>query len=247
MSSPYLEKLREAGKNREALYAEIYDGLCANDDAKLDSLPSRRRQKRIRLYKFLIGKGHDRILEIGCGLGDLSLALSGNAVQVIGTDVSGKIVGVAAKRLERLRKGGAHYNNVAFHRMGATDIRYENELFDWVVSTSLIEHLHPEDIEPHLNEVYRILRKGGRYLVWAPNRLGHHGDRDIHLSMLSHGDLVEVMRRAGFQKFQTTPFYRPRLIDVRWKILLERWLSICRVRVFWSHLGIRNLLVVAEK
>ncbi len=244
MSSPYLEKFDAAPGNREAAYAELYDAFHI-DDREVNKLPSKRRRRRIALYQSIIGKGHTQILEIGCGLGDLTLGLAGNSNRVIGVDVSAKVIEIAKKRAEKLRLQEA--GEVEFHRMGATDIKYDGESFDWVISTSMIEHLHPDDIQPHLVEVFRVLRKGGRYLVWAPNGLGHHGDRDMHLSMLSHSDLVAEMKRAGFRSFETTLFNSPKLIHVRWKIFLENWFSALGVKWFWSHLGIRNLLLVAEK
>jgi len=246
-TNPYLEKFRQAGQSREAIYAEIYDGFSVDEESKLHWVPSRRRQKRIELYRSILGSGHGRILEIGCGLGDLSVGLSRSASRVIGTDVSERVIHLAQKRLDRLCQSGATCNNVVFQRMGATDIRYESGFFDCVVSTSMIEHLHPDDIGPHPYEAYRVLKEGGRYLVWAPNGLGHHGDRHIHLSMLSYGDLVGAMRRAGFRKFQTTFLNTRLLVGVRWKIFLENWFSALGVKWFWRHLGIRNLLLVAEK
>jgi SAM-dependent methyltransferase len=120
-------------------------------------------------------------------------------------------------------------------------------MFDYVVSTSMVEHLHPDDFEPHLREVRRVLKPGGRYLIWCPNRLGHHGDRPGHVNMLSCQDLVDKLGHIGFGNLMSPLFNRPRLVDVRFKIFLERAFSSLGVKVLWSHLGIRNICVVATK
>lgn len=245
-SNPYLEKFEGALSNRESVYAEIYEGLYSNRQVEIIRSPSKRRQKRIRLYQLIIGKGRGNILEIGCGSGDLTSELAQNAARVVGIDVSARMIEMAKTRMHRFPPQGSG-GRVEFYCMGATNIQYENGAFDWVVSTSLIEHLHPDDIQPHLLEVCRVLKKGGRYLVWAPNRLGNHKDRDFHLSMFSYRELTGEMQRAGFHKFQTTFMNRPWLVNVKWKILLESWMAASRLKIFWSHLGIRNILFVAGK
>ncbi|HEV8341071.1 MAG TPA: class I SAM-dependent methyltransferase [Candidatus Binatia bacterium] len=246
MSDLYLDRFRGVQGDREAIYAEIYKGSHIGEE-EINKLPSRRRQKRIHLYKSIIGKGHEQILEIGCGLGDLTSGLAENARRVVGTDVSARNIEVAKIRMEKFFRNRPNIERVEFHRMGATNIKCEDGTFDWVVSTSLIEHLHPDDIQPHLKEVVRVLKPGGRYLVWAPNRLGHHEDRDFHLSMFSYRELVGEMTRAGFKKFYTTFFNFSSLVNAGFKNSLETWMTALRIKAFWSHLGVRNILLVAEK
>lgn len=246
MSNLYLDRFRGVQEDREAIYAEIYAGSHIGEK-EINNSPSRRRQKRIRLYKSIIGKGHDQILEIGCGLGDLTSGLAENALRVVGSDVSAKNIEVATIRKAKFFPNTPGIEHVEFHRMGATNIQCKDGTFDWVVSTSLIEHLHPDDIQPHLLEVVRVLRTDGRYLVWAPNRLGHHKDRDFHLSMFSYRELVGEMRRAGFRRFYTTVFNFTSLVDASFKISLETWMAALRIKVFWSHFGVRNILLVGEK
>jgi hypothetical protein len=40
---------------------------------------------------------------------------------------------------------------------------------------------------------------------------------------------------------------RAPLIDARWKIVLENILSATRLKIMWSHLGVRNVFLVATK
>ena len=131
--------------------------------------------------------------------------------------------------------------------MSAVQLDLPDSQFDWAISTSMIEHLHPDDVDVHLREVWRILKIGGNYLIWCPNGLGHHEDRDAHLTMLSYRQWIDKLRAAGFRSFRSTLTSRPPVVDARWKIALETILSRTRTKVMWSHLGVRNVLLVATK
>jgi hypothetical protein len=83
--------------------------------------------------------------------------------------------------------------------------------------------------------------------MWCPNGLGHHSDRDGHLTMLCYGEWMEKLREAGFGGFRSTLTSRLPMVDARLKVFLERWLSRLKIRIMWSHLGVRNVLLVAIK
>src|ERR671924_384199 len=151
---------------------------------------------------------------------------------------AGKIDRLPAKR--RLKR-------IEFKQMSAVQLDFSDAIFDWAVSTSMIEHLHPDDVDIHLSEVRRILKAGGHYLTWCPNGLGHHDDRDIHLTMLSYSEWMEKLAKVGFCRFRSTLTSRLPLVDARWKIFLEKVLLLSRLNIMWSHLGVRNVLLVATK
>lgn len=209
--------------------------------------PARNRLRRIAVYKNIVGRGHERVLEIGCGPGDLTYALRDHARSVIGVDLSAENLRLARMRKELwlLQKG--RVETVEFIQMHARELGFPGESFDYVVSTSMIEHLQPNDVQPHLEEVRRVLKSQRSYLVWCPNRLGHHKDRAEHLSMLSYAELMEKMRRAGFREFCSPLFNSPPMVDTGFKVFLERVMSALRLKILWSHLGVRNILLLATK
>lgn len=240
---------RAGHEQRESIYGEVYDGLYEDMERQANHMrpPARRRQKRISIYKAVIGVGHDQVLEIGCGMGDLTYALTNHAKKVIGIDVSAKALEFAWKRRCLRIIGEDQAEKVKFLQMSGMSLDFPSETFDYVVSTSMIEHLHPDDVRPHLQEVWRVLNPRGRYLVWCPNRLGHHKDRDGHLSMFSYGELMEKMTWTGFREFRSPVFNRPPMVDARFKVLLEQILYGLGITILWSHLGVRNILLVAKK
>ncbi|HXG51074.1 MAG TPA: class I SAM-dependent methyltransferase [candidate division Zixibacteria bacterium] len=213
-------------------------------DEQLLRRPSKRRIKRIRIYRSLVGL-RQRVLELGCGAGDLTCALAEDGEFVAGSDLSFESVRSGKARLLRDRE---EPRKVAFVQMDARALAFADAAFDVVVSTSMIEHLYPDDLSGHLSEVWRVLKIGGRYLVWCPNGLGRHRHRDFHYSMFSYREWMEKMRAAGFGGFESLLFHRPLFrVDAGWKVRLEEFLSRWRLKILWSHLGVRNVLLLARK
>ncbi len=235
-------------ENREKISKNIYDEHYDKElDADKIKPQTQRRKKRISLYKSIVGQGHERILEIGCGIGDLTYALIDNAKRITGVDISSKVLDFAKTRRSLYSIGDDQFQKIEFLQMSGVNLDFPSATFDYVVSTSMIEHLHPEDVEQHLRDVWRILKNNGHYLIWCPNRLGHHKDRAGHLCMFSYKDLIGEMKHAGFRNLQSTLFTRPQMVDARFKIFLENFLSALRIKTLWSHLGVRNILLVATK
>ena len=236
-------------KNRERVFENVYEDLYLEKQKQEGHVrpPARRRQKRISIFKSIIGQGHERILEVGCGLGDLTYNLVDNAKQVVGVDISASALEFAKNRRNLWSMDDDQVEKIEFVQMSAVQLKFPPESFDCAVSTSVIEHLHPDDVEIHLREVWRVLKPNGQYLVWCPNRLGHHRDRVEHLSMLTYSELMKKMEREGFRDFRSTVMNRPPLVDARFKIFMEKLLSTLRVKILWSHLGVRNILLVALK
>lgn len=243
----YLELAEAPAADRKQIAEQIYDGRYAEGSIRVSGLPPKRRMGRILRYKSIIGSGHDRILELACGAGDLTYALIDCADKVIGTDISAKAIEIARARSGLWRLTDEELRKIEFRQMSAVELQFPDGVFDWAISTSMVEHLHPEDVDTHLREVLRILKPSGQYLIWCPNGLGHHGHQDQHLTMLSYAEWIDKLKKAGFRRFRSTLTSRLPLVDARWKILLEAILSSSHVKVMWSHLGVRNVLLVAMK
>ena len=100
-----------------------------------------------------------RILDLGCGTGDLSLAaakrLAGNG-EVVGLDFSEKMLEIAEKRAQ-----SAGLTGVRWERRGAEEIPFETEPYDAVVSGFVLRNIY-ENIDAILRGVYRSLKHGGR-------------------------------------------------------------------------------------
>lgn len=244
--NPYLRLNEPDPAARHALYEQLYDRAASQVGPDMGIVPQRssRRIRRLSLYATIIGPMPGSVLEIGCGTGDLTCALAANATRVVAIDLSSHSLEVAKLRLAREPQLA---DRVEFVRMNAVKLQLRDASFDLAVSTSMIEHLYPDDVDMHLREVWRVLRPGGKYLVWCPNRLGHHKDRPFHLCMMSHRDLRQRMLVAGFTGFRSPLFAGRPMVGTAFKIAMETALYALRIRILWSHLGVRNVLIVASK
>lgn len=111
-------------------------------------------QMRIILRKMMINST-EKVLEVGCGMGDYSMAISSFTKNNVGIDID---VSVAKKR----------YPQIKFIQHDCNDnFPFEDNSFDKLISVNLIEHL--SDPEHFLSECLRILRPDGKIILVTAN------------------------------------------------------------------------------
>jgi SAM-dependent methyltransferase len=104
--------------------------------------------------------GAARVLDLGCGEGQIArLAVAGGAERVVGVDASAAQIAEAGRR-----GGGVHYA-----RGSATSLPLGTGRFDAVVSCLVLEHV--PDLDACLDEVSRVLRPGGRFILFVNHPL----------------------------------------------------------------------------
>lgn len=105
-----------------------------------------------------INNGQGRILEIGCGHGDITKNyISPNCANVIATDYTKRFVDHKIS------------SNIKFLVMDALNISFPDNTFDGIISIEVIEHI--ENDIGFIRESLRVLREGGALLFTTPNRL----------------------------------------------------------------------------
>ncbi|NND75615.1 MAG: class I SAM-dependent methyltransferase [Ilumatobacter sp.] len=94
--------------------------------------------------------GAGRVLDIGCGDGQVSRLIAGGGSDVVGVDPTWNCLTVAAERA-----GGPSYV-----RSGAAALPFADASFDAAVACLVFEHI--DDLDDAVGEVARVLRPGGR-------------------------------------------------------------------------------------
>ena len=130
--------------------------------AELEDVYSRRdiRRRRALVHEALGAAAGDRVLDAGCGPGFYvaeTLERVGPEGSVAGVDVSTSMLALAAKRCEG-------HANVSFAEGGVTDLPLADADFDRALSVQVLEYV--ADIPAALRELRRVLRPGGRLLLW---------------------------------------------------------------------------------
>lgn len=101
--------------------------------------------------------GGQRVLEIGCGTGNLTIRAkrAQPSADVIGCDPDPRILAVAKRKAKRL-------NGIRFEHGYAERLPYADGEFDRVLSSMMLHHINDDAKPAAAAEIFRVLRPGGR-------------------------------------------------------------------------------------
>jgi|LauGreDrversion4_2_1035121.scaffolds.fasta_scaffold52543_4 ubiquinone/menaquinone biosynthesis C-methylase UbiE len=103
----------------------------------------------IRLQSLLDKKEQPKLIDFGCGTGFIINLAHDLFFEVHGVDIT----------KEMLDQVETSYSNVFLHEGLAEETEFEDEFFDFATAYSFMDHLGNYEI--FLEEVYRVLKKGG--------------------------------------------------------------------------------------
>jgi ubiquinone/menaquinone biosynthesis C-methylase UbiE len=116
--------------------------------------------QRVRLWRTaraLAARSHDRILDLGCGPGNLLGRLRGRTV--VGLDLSDTLLAQARARVQSLP-------STSLAKGDAERLPFPASTFDRIVCSETLEHvLHPDGV---LSEIHRVARPGARVVLSIP-------------------------------------------------------------------------------
>ncbi len=105
-----------------------------------------------------------RALDFGCGVGRMSAALAARFEEVVGVDISARMIPLA-------RRQHAGVATLAFRRNTTPDLQaFASGDFDLVYSLITLQHVPPPLIRSYLSEFVRVCRPGGVLLFQLPSR-----------------------------------------------------------------------------
>ena len=139
-----------------------------------------------------------RVLDLGCGTGDLSLEAAlrlKTRGEVIGLDFSDKMLAVAGRRYEKL--GSPMNGRFRLVQKAAEELPIEPKPYDLVVSGFVLRNLY-QNIDAILAGVYRSLRHGGQ--ISFLDITEPPGPVRLKLWRFYMNTLVELYGRALFGK-----------------------------------------------
>jgi len=171
-----------------------------------------------------------RALDVGCGDGDLSLALVLAGAHVTGIDADPRMLEAARHRFEAARA------EVCLAKADAQALPFENASFDVVTAVTVLCFVHEPDRA--ISEMARVLKPGGRlvigelgrYSFWAAWRrlrawLGNATWRVARFRSASELRALATEAGLAVQAVRAAAFYPP----VGWIAAavapLDRWLG----------------------
>ncbi len=173
----------------------------------------RDKASREKLIELAAPAPGEKVLDVGCGTGTLALALKSSVGtgEVHGIDASPEMIEVAR---DKAAKVGC---DIDFRVALIEALPSPDATFDLVTSTLMLHHL-PDDLKrTGFDEIRRVLKPGGRFMVMdfathSHSPLGHGRPLGHLLSIFghSHGEsmvdkLMPMLKDAGFSDVEVIP------------------------------------------
>ena len=119
-----------------------------------------------RLIRPYLGAG-SRLLEIGCGAGNLLLQATVPGSYPVALDLSRQALTFVRSRLEDAQSGREAPSGFACTQAIGESLPFPDNTFDCILLSEVIEHLEAPQIS--IREAGRVLCPGGRLLITTPN------------------------------------------------------------------------------
>jgi ubiquinone/menaquinone biosynthesis C-methylase UbiE len=104
----------------------------------------------------------DRVLEVGCGTGTLTLLAkrdAGATGNVVGIDPLPEMTEIATRKAHRAKQ------DITFQAGDLEHIPFPDGSFDVVLASFMIFHTDDATRQEGLNEVFRVVKPGGKFLI----------------------------------------------------------------------------------
>ncbi len=137
-------------------------------------------QKRIEIIIDLVGN-NQKILDIGCGRGEIGQLIKEKGNQVFGLDIVPALVQVANREGIKAKVADIEEEAIPFQ-----------EKFDFVLAGEIIEHVF--NTQDFLKKISRSLKKNGQLIITTPN-LASMGRR--LLLLVGKNPLIETTAAPG--------------------------------------------------
>lgn len=138
---------------------------------------------------------HAKILEAGCGSGRDSGYFCSKGYDVIGIDLSSKLLAIAKKAVPK----------ATFALMDLRNIKFPDESFDGIWSCASLLHLKRKEMIRVLKKFYSLLKSNGLLFVLMKEGLGEKedvSDTSPHnlrfFTYVTQRELTKLLETAGF-------------------------------------------------
>ncbi len=219
-----IEKIEQLLKSPRAFVEEQFSPYFYQYFSRFFKSP-RRFDGYLELCKYLFCTTRAKnavVLDLGCGFGLMStlFGLFGSK-EVVAYDLNTEKIDVFQKLLFYLAQ---EVKNIKPVLGDSSKIEYPDEYFDVVVANETVSHV--KEIENSINEVHRVLKVGGQFLI-------RDGNNSLFL-------LGRIRRRRFWRKIEHGPVdpsvFRSTdiplsFIDIRRKLILEKYPQMDREKI----------------
>jgi len=152
-------------------YGEDYYARHLHDRHWFRNNPAKFQMRWNRTIACLQPLSDDLVLELGCAAGEHTFQLAPMVRRIIGLDFSPDAIRLA--RAENERRGG----KAEFVQGDAADLgQFADASIDKVLALDLVEHVTDDVLARMFSETWRVLRPGGRLVIYTPSA-SHYVER----------------------------------------------------------------------
>lgn len=157
-------------------------------------------------------KKNHLVLDVGTGTGIVLHAIAPKVHEIIGLDIS-----------QAMLEHSNWQNNKYFVKRDIREPFFHESVFDRVVARMAFHHII-EDTQKAVDECYRILKPGGKFVLSEgipPNKQVKKDYIEIfklkeeRITFMPE-DLKEMMKKAGFKNIRTSTYVMPRMSINNW-------------------------------
>lgn len=190
------------------------------------------------------------LLDLGCGSGNLSRTLSDNGYNVIGVDISFKI-------LEYTRRHRFPQKNL-FIQYDGKSLPFPSDCFDACVTYEVLQHLaDPDSFRRILEEIFRALKPGGLIVTIEQTRRRSRHLRGERKVQRSEQEILQMLATSGFHNKESRIIRRghfPLIYLIRYGLIPSSCFPLIgRLEALFGRVFKRpcfdyaNMIFVAEK
>lgn len=232
-------RTRLSSSDVAALYdAEYIRGLRSHpvDQMVAGVFPINKYQKPV--YDFVLTyypSGGKRVLDVGCGSGEFTLALAASGFDCTGIDYTVELIRVARDQAEANRDALPLEPHFIVGDAVSANIHGK---FDVISLNDVVEHISVSELETLLKACRERLAQGGQVIVHTPNgrHVGHGTEQTFKGKLLLA--LLRAFGRGRFAKTLRQAFYDQVHINV---------MGISQLREIGQRAGFSNVRVVYDQ
>lgn len=164
-----------------------------------------------RLVRQVAAEAGQKVIDVGCGTGTLSVLLKKQfpSVEVFGVDIDPAVLRIASKKCS---KAGV---DITFRQCPARSLPFVTGSVDHAVSSLVFHHLSLKSKREALREIARVLRSGGKFhlLDWGKGATMYRRAVFTIVRLLdgfettrenARGQLPSLLTEAGFTRVRPT-------------------------------------------